>query len=77
MKRSPACVHALARRCLILLRHEELISIAFLSQKPDYPNRPCLPLLRNGCGLVGLIGRHKKGPYLSVGIGITMILRSR
>jgi hypothetical protein len=27
--------------------------------------------------LVGLIGRHKKVPYLSVGISITMILRSR
>jgi hypothetical protein len=27
--------------------------------------------------LVGLIGRHKKVPYLSVGMSITMILRSR
>jgi hypothetical protein len=27
--------------------------------------------------LVGLISRHKKVPYLSVGISITMILRSR
>ena len=27
--------------------------------------------------LIGLIGRHKKVPYLSVGISITMVLRSR